>query len=197
MELWCHCFQNPSSHPWLAPTWRICCCLTWPVPATSQHTGSLFLYSYVSSDTFSIQPLSLQNDRQNSLLASPDLEAAASQTFDLCQGIFQKVGLSQHDLLCQLLSIYTGIYYYFKIIIIIIIIIIVITITTIIILLITITILLLIIIIITTIIIIMTKTIIVTIIHHSGGQHFMMDGTQTLEPDGSGLGSQFHHLLAV
>ena len=195
MELWCHCFQNPSNHPWLAPTWRICCCLTWPVPATSQHAGSLFLYSHISSDTFSIQPLSLQNDRQNSLLASPDLKAAASQTFDLCQGIFQKVGLSQHDLLCQLLSIYTGIYYYFKIIIIIIII--VITITTIIILLITITILLLIIIIITTIIIIMTKTIIVTIIHHSGGQHFMMDGTQTLEPDGSGLGSQFHHLLAV
>ena len=61
----------------------------------------------------------------------------------------------------------------------------------------TITILLLIIIIVATTIIIMIITIVIIIIHDSGRQHIMMDGTQALEPDRSGSGSQFHHLLAV
>lgn len=123
------------------------------------------------------------------------LKQLPARPLTFAREFFKRLDFPLQDLLRQLLRIYTGIYYYFKIIIIIIIII-VITITTIIILLITITILLLIIII-TTIIIIMTNTIIVTIIHDSGRQHFMMDGTQALEPDRSGLGSQFHRLLVV
>lgn len=105
---------------------------------------------------------------------------------------FKRLGFPQHELLCQLIRTYTGIYYYFKIIIIII----VITITSSS-LLIPFTILLLIISIVTTIIIIMIITIIIITIRDSGRQHFMMDGTQALEPDRSGLGSQFHHLQAV
>ena len=97
---------------------------------------------------------------------------------------FKRLGFPQHELLCLLIRTYTGIYYYFKMIIIII----AITITSS--LLIPFTILLI-------IISIVTTTIIIITIRDSGRQHFMMDGTQALEPDGSGLGSQFHHLRAV